>query len=100
MAYSATDSNVGQVSTVPAPVPAASVVDPPQPDKAAQVIDAVVKDSLPIRIWLYGVTAAAMPVLAMYGVVNGQQAEVWTTAAAAVLGITNSVVAIANISKK
>lgn len=97
MAYSAQDT------TVPAPVPAASVVDTPTPtpvDKTAQVIDEVVKDSLPIRIWLYGVSAASMPVLAMYGVVNGQQSEVWTTAIAAVLGITNSVVAIANISKK
>ncbi|MDU7361228.1 MAG: hypothetical protein E7L00_08495 [Propionibacteriaceae bacterium] len=40
-----------------------------------------------VRRWLYGVTTAALCVLGVYGVLDGQQLAAWSGLAAAITGL-------------
>lgn len=44
----------------------------------------------PVRRWAYGVTTAALGVVAVYGLVDGQQAAAWLILAAAVTGMATA----------
>lgn len=50
------------------------------------------------RRYLYLVTASVLPILVAYDVVNETTAPLWANLAAAVLGTTSSVLAVANIT--
>lgn len=40
-----------------------------------------------VRRWLYGVTAAALTVAGIYGIIDGQQLAAWMGLAAAMFGL-------------
>lgn len=50
------------------------------------------------RKWLYGVTAAVLAVLAIYGVVSEEQVPLWLALAGAVLGIASPAAALTHMS--
>ena len=45
------------------------------------------QDSEPVRLYLYGVLGAVLPLLLEYGLMTGSTAALWSAAAAAVLGV-------------
>lgn len=50
------------------------------------------------RKWLYGVTAAVLAVLAIYGVVSEEQVPLWLALAGAALGIASPAAALTHMS--
>lgn len=50
------------------------------------------------RKWLYGVTAAVLAVLTVYGVVSEEQVPLWLSLAGAVLGIASPAVALGHVT--
>jgi hypothetical protein len=67
------------LEVAPAPAPAATVV--------GVGLWTRLQLAEPVRIRLYGVTAAVIAILAAYGLVDGSTAALWSTLAAAVLGV-------------
>lgn len=49
------------------------------------------------RRWVYGIVIAALPLLAAYGILGPDQAPMWVALAAAVLGVSSSSLAAANV---
>ena len=49
------------------------------------------------RKWVYGIVIAALPVLAAYGILGTDDAPMWVALAAAVLGVSSSTLAAANV---
>lgn len=49
------------------------------------------------RRWAYGIVIAALPVLAAYGILGPDQAPMWVALAAAILGVSSSTLAAANV---
>ncbi|KAA0916473.1 hypothetical protein [Dietzia sp. ANT_WB102] len=49
------------------------------------------------RRWAYGIVIAALPLLAAYGILGPDQAPMWVALAAAVLGVSSSSLAAANV---
>lgn len=49
------------------------------------------------RRWVYGIVIAALPILAAYGILGPEQAPMWVALAAAVLGVSSSSLAAANV---
>ena len=49
------------------------------------------------RRWVYGIVIAALPVLAAYGILGPDHAPMWVALAAAVLGVSSSSLAAANV---
>lgn len=49
------------------------------------------------RKWVYGIVIAALPVLAAYGILGPDHAPMWVALAAAVLGVSSSSLAAANV---
>jgi hypothetical protein len=50
------------------------------------------------RRWLYGITAALLAVLAVYGIVSEEQVPLWLALAGAVLGIASPAAALTHIT--
>ena len=48
------------------------------------------------RKWIYGIVAAAIPVLVILGFVSGEDTQVWLNLAAAVLGLGTAGLAVPN----
>lgn len=48
------------------------------------------------RKWIYGIVAAAIPVLVILGLVSGKDTQVWLNLTAAVLGLGTAGVAAPN----
>lgn len=49
------------------------------------------------RKWVYGIVIAALPLLAAYGILGPDHAPMWVALAAAVLGVSSSTLAAANV---
>ena len=49
------------------------------------------------RRWVYGIVIAALPILAAYGILGPEHAPMWVALAAAVLGVSSSSLAAANV---
>lgn len=49
------------------------------------------------RRWVYGIVIAALPVLVAYGLMAPDQMTLWVAVAAAVLGVSSSGLAAANV---
>lgn len=52
------------------------------------------------RRWLYGIAAAAIPLLVMLGLVGADQANLWLGLVVALLGLGSGVTAFANVTPK
>lgn len=52
-----------------------------------------------VRRYIYSIIAAAMPLLAFFGIVGPEDAQLWLLLAAAVLGLTGGLLAIPNTSQ-
>ena len=50
------------------------------------------------RTWMYGIAAAAVPVLTTYGIVTVEQGGVWLILVGAVLGTTTPALAMNHIT--
>ena len=53
-----------------------------------------------VRKWIYGIAAAAIPVLVLFGVVAAEDTQVWLNFAAAVLGLGAAGLALPNTPSK
>ena len=49
-----------------------------------------------VRLWLYGIAGAAVPLLVIYGVVNAEQGAAWLAVAGALLAPASLTLAAAN----
>jgi hypothetical protein len=52
-----------------------------------------------VRRYIYGIIAAAMPLLAFFGIVGPDDAQLWLLLAAAVLGLGGGLLAIPNTTQ-
>ena len=53
-----------------------------------------------VRKWIYGIAAAAIPILVLFGVVAAEDTQVWLNFAAAVLGLGAAGLALPNTPSK
>lgn len=49
------------------------------------------------RRWVYGIVIAALPILAGFGILGPDDAPMWVALAAAVLGVSSTSLAAANV---
>lgn len=52
-----------------------------------------------VRRYIYSIIAAAMPILAFFGIVGPEDAQLWLLLAAAVLGLSGGLLAIPNTTQ-
>jgi len=53
-----------------------------------------------VRLWLYGIVGAAVPLLVIYGVTTAEQGTAWLAVAGAVLAPAGLTLAAANVPAK